>query len=290
MSSVTARVADRRFQHYTGVRRGELYATVRLLRSSFLRSIGFGKGFRSFVLPALLAVIAYFPAVVTLIGSFAGAPPGFGPSYSDLVPISAFALFCYIALVGPELVCPDRRTGALVMYMTACLRPATYLVAKVLAVIGLLAILTIGPATLLLLANAYLGTGPKDLAAFLTVAGHILGAGLMFATFFGVLGLAAASLTDRRAFAAAGIILGLVLVSAALGIAEGPLKAPSWVGAFNLSELPNEAAYRIYGHFPRFYSAASHSFTTLQLALAIGGWIAAGGGLLFWRYHSEGAG
>lgn len=288
MSSVATRIADRRFQHYGGVRHGELYATLRLFQSSFLRTLGFGKGFRSFVMPILLVVISYFPAVVALIGALAGSPPGFGPSYRDLVPFSAFALYLFVALIGPELLCPDRRSGAIVMYMTACLRPATYLVAKVVAMISLLALLTVGPGAMLFVAQTYLGNDPKDGLEVLRLVGRIIAAGLVYATFFGILGLAAASLTDRRAFAAAGIILALVLVSVVLGLAESTLNAPHWVAVFNLTELPAEAAYRLYNDFPSHYSAASHTFRTPQLTGGLAAWCVAGLGLLFWRYRSEG--
>ena len=285
---ITTRIADRRFQHYTGLRHGELYATARLLQSSFLRTIGVGKGFRSFILPVLLVLIAYFPAVFALLAAFAGAGGSGGPSYRDIVPSASFALYLFVALVGPELLCPDRRSGAIVMYMTACLRPLSYLAAKVVAMIALLAILTVGPGIMLFLANTYIGAGPKELVDSARLVGRIVAAGLVYATFFGILGLAAASLTDRRAFAAAGIALGIILVSAALGLSEAALSPPHWVAAFNFTELPSEAAYRLYGEYPRGTPPLSHGFTDLQLAGAIAAWCIAGLAVLFVRYRSEG--
>jgi hypothetical protein len=126
------------------------------------------------------------------------------------------------------------------------------------------------------------GHGPNGLAKSVETLGEVLGSGLMLAVFFGSVALAISSLTDRNAFAAAGIILGFLLTGAALGILEGPLKAPDWVALFNVNQLPFQLVYRFY------QSTSAINVPTWQIAAAAAAWVLAAIGLLVVRYRAEG--
>jgi hypothetical protein len=107
---------------------------------------------------------------------------------------------------------------------------------------------------------------------------------LTLAVFYGSIALAVSSLTDRNSFASAGIILGFILSGAALGILQGPLKAPAWVALVNINQLPVELINRIH---------QSHGFTTIdlptwELAAGAAGWAVAAIAMLAFRYWNEG--
>jgi hypothetical protein len=104
----------------------------------------------------------------------------------------------------------------------------------------------------------------------------------MLAVFFGSVSLAISSLTDRNAFAAAGIILGFLLTGVALGILEGPLHAPDWVALLNVNQLPFQLVFRFY------QSASTINVPTWQMASAAAAWVVVAIGLLVVRYRSEG--
>ena len=79
------------------------------------------------VLPVVAIAIAYIPAIV-FVGIVALTPddptvqqhiPTYGQYYAYI--ISAIALF--VAIVAPEVLCPDRRTGMLGLYLASPLSP-----------------------------------------------------------------------------------------------------------------------------------------------------------------------
>src|SRR5260370_36823281 len=93
---------------------------------------------------------------------------------------------------------------------------------------------------------------------------EIVGSGLMLAIFFGSVALAVSSLTDRNAFAGAGIILGFLLTGAALGILEGPLHAPDWGALLHVNHLPFQLVFRFFqsahtANLPTWHTAARGS-------------------------------
>src|SRR5258708_18997899 len=168
------------------------------------------------------------------------------------------------------------------MYMTSNLGPTTYIFAKLIAVWAVLAIVTTGPVLIEFAGYSLFGHGPNGLGKSLQTLGGVVGSGLMLAIFFGSVALAISSLTDRNAFAAAGIILGFLLTGAALGILEGPLKPPDCVALVNVNQLPFQLVFRLY------QSAGTVNLPTWQMAAAAAAWVLAAIGLLVLRYRAEG--
>lgn len=285
--SAQAQIADRRFQHYEGERRGAGYSFVALLLHSIGWVLGLKRSSRYKIIPALVLLSTYLPAagfvlVVTI------APPGTPlPTYSDFYSFTLPAIYVFIALTMPELICPDRRHGTLRMYTTSNLNPITYLAAKVAAAWSVLAIVTVIPVIIMLLSYSLFGHGPANVGDWFKTLAQIVGAGLELAIFYGTIALAISSLTDRNSFAAAGIILTFVLSGAALGILQGPLKAPDWVALVNVNQLPSELVLRIY-QVKAFTSSTAASLPTWEVAAAAAGWVIAGLAVLAVRYVDEG--
>jgi len=285
--SAQAQVADRRFQHYTGERRGAAYSFTALLLHSIGWVLGLKRSSRYKIIPAVVLLSTYLPAagfaiIVTI------APPGTPlPTYSDFYSVTLPAIYVFVALTMPELICPDRRHGTLRMYMTSNLNPVTYLAAKVIAAWSVLAIVTVIPVVIMLLSYSLFGHGPSNVGDWFKTLAQIVGAGLELAIFYGTIALAISSLTDRNSFAAAGIILTFVLSGAALGILQGPLKAPDWVALVNVNQLPSELVLRIYQlNVPTSSTAAR--LPTWEVAAAAAGWVIAGLAVLAARYIDEG--
>jgi ABC-2 type transport system permease protein len=279
-----AMIADRRFQHYEGPRLGLLYAFYALIWHSIGWVLGWKRSARYKIVPALMLVAAYLPSVIVVVVA-AVVPantPGL-PTYLDLYGFVLTAVYVFVALTGPELVCPDRRYGTLRMYVTSNLNTTTYVAGKLVALWVVLAIVTVGPVLFQAAGYTFVGRGPATAAEAVKVLGQVVGGGLVFAVFFGTLALAAASLTDRNAFASAGIILGFVLSSATIGILQGALKAPDWVTLLAINQVPLELVSRIH-HSPTPHG----SLADWQVAAATVGWVAFGMLVLVLRYRGEG--
>jgi ABC-2 type transport system permease protein len=277
-----AQVADRRFQHYEGVRLGAVYSFWTLVLHSIGWVLGLKRSTRYKVVPVIVIAIAYLPSLVLIVVTTV-APPGTTlPGYPDYYQFVGAAIYLFVALTAPELICPDRRHGTLRMYMTSNLGPTTYIFAKLVAVWAVLAIVTTGPVLIEFAGYSLFGHGPNGLVKGLETLGEVVASGLMLAVFFGSVALAISSLTDRNAFAAAGIILGFLLTGAALLILESLLHAPDWVALFNVNQLPFQLVYRFY------QSPGTINVPTWQMAAAVAAWVVAAIGLLVIRYRTEG--
>jgi ABC-2 type transport system permease protein len=282
MGAAQAVITDRRFQHYVGPRLGVLYASFSLLLHSIAWVLGFKRSARYKIVPIIVIAIAYLPSLILVVVATV-APPGTElPGYVDFYQFIFAAIYLFVAFTAPELICPDRRHGTLRMYMTSNLNPAVYLAAKVVAVWAVLSIVTVGPVLIEFAGYSLFGHGAANLTESLRVVAEILVGGLSLAMFFGTIALAISSLTDRNSFAAAGIILTFILTGAALGILQGPLKAPDWVELVNLNSLPAQVMGRI------FQGSSTTTLPTWQLAAAEAAWVIAGLAALAFRYRGEG--
>src|SRR6202158_2019626 len=284
--SAQAQIADRRFQHYEGPRLGPAYSFIALLLHSMRWVVGLGRSARYKIVPIIVIAIAYLPSLVLMVVVTVapGAPlPDYAQYYGFVVP----SIYIFVALTAPELICPDRRHGTLRMYWTSNLGPFTYLAAKLAAIWVVLSLVTVGPVLIQLFGYSLFGQGPHGLTEGLWTFVHIVGGGLTLAVFFGSIALAVSRLTDRNAFASAGIILGFILSGAALGILQGPLKAPAWVALVNVNQLPQELVNRIH-QVKAFVSSTAASLPTWGVAPAAAGWVIAGLAVLTVRYVEEG--
>ncbi len=279
-----AQIADRRFQHYEGPQLGVAYAFFALLLHSIRWVVGLKRSARYKIVPIIVIALTYLPSLVLVVVATVAPPDTQLPDYAGYYQFVIPAIYLFVALTAPELICPDRRHGTLRMYWTSNLGPFTYLAAKLAAIWAVLAIVTVGPVLIQFAGYSLFGHGPNGLSEGLRTLVHIVGGGLVLAMFFGSIALAVSSLTDRNAFASAGIILGFILSGAALGILQGPLKAPAWVALVNVNQLPQELVYRIH---------QTHGFTTIdlpswELAAGAAGWVVAAIAVLAFRYWSEG--
>jgi ABC-2 type transport system permease protein len=246
---MTGTVFDIGYQRYTGAREGRSRSQIAVYKDGLRAALGLGRGARAKVLPwffvAVLCVIAIVMALV------AGAADRFGgagtaermnlPTYSDYNGIASIIVFVFASVVGPELLCPDRRDGVINLYLVRPLTGSDYVVARWAAFITLMIAATWVPQFIL-----FLGLSMGDPKPLEYVSRHwediprFLLSGLVMATYAGTLALLAASFTTRRAYASV-FLVGLFVITTpfTVGLAEEVGgRAGQWISMFNLTNIP----------------------------------------------------
>ncbi len=246
------RVEDLRYTSYDGERRGSVACVAALTRQSALHALGFGRSWRAKFIPLGLIALCFGPAIVVL-GLRALFAQQFPEPLTDLVPYEAYynvisiGILALAGVVAPDLLCPDRRDRVLDLYFATAVSPRQYLVAKLAAALVPLLGVTLAPVLFLFGGNVLFALHPFGyLQDHLGDLARIVTAGFVIASFYGLLGLAASSLTARRAFAMGGLV-GLLIASSATGgvLVEG-LGADSSAQLLALPAIPIVLAERIF--------------------------------------------
>lgn len=213
-------VFDRGYQHYTGPRLGRQHAIRALIWYSMKRGLGIKKRWTAKIIPALLYIFAYGPAiiVVALLAFLDSATPGqdsitFG--YDDLNGIIAFALLIFAAATAPEMLCDDRKDNVLSLYFSRALSRLDYLTAKVAALALLMGTIAFGPPFLLFIGKNFLADNPfSAFANNIGDLGRIILFGALVSIYWAAIGLSIAAFTNRKGVAAAIFIGGVLILTA----------------------------------------------------------------------------
>lgn len=280
-----ARILDQGYRRYDGDRRGSRGAMRAVHKAAVQRALGLRRSARHKLVPLVVAVMSYLPAVV-FVGVVALLPDQFDDnlpfgSYPDYYGYITAAIVLFVSFVTPEMLCTDRRTGMLGLYLSGPLDRARYLAAKAAAVASVLAVVTLGPPLLLLIGFVLADFGPDGPLDALSTLLQIVAAAAVVTGWYTALSLALASLTDRKAFASAGIIL-TVLVSGSVSSALVSSGLPTRLRLFDLFGLPFELVQRVYGERGEGDMA---ELATLELAAAALVYLALFTALLAWRYR-----
>ena len=247
-----AQIINRGYRAYEGPRSG-LPGSIRSVAFYSARySLGLGRSARHKILPVLAMAISLIPAVVivgiSLVVNRSGMLPGETPfDYQNYYSVIAVALFFFCGIVVPDILVVDRRNGMLPLYMSTPLQRWSYLLAKVLAAALTLAIITVGPVMLFLLVYTLQGLGPSGFVEWIAAFVRIVVAGFVMSAGFTAASLAAASLTDRRAFASVGVILLLVGSGTLVRVLVSEADLTPRLHAFDLQTVTTELIDRMYG-------------------------------------------
>lgn len=278
-----ARILDRGYRKYEGTRAG-LRGSVRSLAWHTTRSIlGLGRPARHKVFPIIVMVVAFVPslaflAVAILIGDLGDQVR---PEYWEFFGFSLTAALLFTALVSPEAIVRDRRDGMYSLYLSTPLTRPTYLAAKVVAVLGTLSIIVIGPAMLAFLGYTVQSMGPDGFPAWLWVAARVVVGGVCIGAVYTAVGMAAASLTDRRAFASVAVILLMFGSSIAVSVMVEAAELTQYLLLLDPLSTPLELPARLFGDRTFEYEDISTPFV-VAANLA---WFAGGAGLVAARYR-----
>ncbi len=282
-STNDAQIFDRGYRSYSGVRTGVPGAIKTVISQSVRSVLGLGRSARHKVIPVVVILMTYVPAIV-FVGLAALLPDeigdGFLPTYAEYYGFIITALFLFAAFVAPELLCTDRRSGMLGVYLSSPLDRTTYLLAKLLAVMTILALVTIGPPLLLLIALSLEGSGPEGWINFFETLGRIVLAGFMVSLFFSALSMAVSATTDRKG-AATATTLGLLVGSAAVGNTLVEFDYSRKFLLMDLLGLPSELAFRVHNELGNWRDIES-----VFVWLAVVGIIVACGSWVWLRYRS----
>jgi ABC-2 type transport system permease protein len=216
--STAARIIDRGYQHYHGVRLSPSHGYWTMVRGALAHGLGIRRPHRSKIIPMLLIILSNIPISIFLgFQILTRTNDANIPSYVELETqtIQLFLLL-FSGVVGPEMFCPDRRERVLALYFTAPVLRAHYVLARIGGLAALLLLITLLPMLLLFVGKALLASSTADYIGQHTHdLGHILLSGVLLAAFFAALVSLVSSFTDRRAYAG-GAFIGILLVSAVL--------------------------------------------------------------------------
>jgi ABC-2 type transport system permease protein len=213
----TGAVYDRGYRPYEGPRGGRRAATAALYRTSLRRAVGLRRPWRQKVAPAVLLAIAVIPAVINVgVGYLTRDTPAEGfqfITYREYLGVSS-ALLLFVALVAPDIICPDRRQRVLPLIFARPLTGRDYALAKIGAIFTCVFAFSFLPQVVLYIGQMLVAkNGALDYLSHNTaVLWQVPVAAALLAIFYSVLGVAVASLSGRRMVAGA-TMLGVTLVS-----------------------------------------------------------------------------
>lgn len=294
----TGAVYDRGYRPYLGERGGRREATLALYRASLRRAIGLRRSWRQKMMPAVLLAIATVPALVEVgVAYLTRNTPSAHFSfitYRQYVGVSS-ALIFFVALIAPDIVCPDRRQRVLSLIFARPITGKEYALAKVGAIFTLVFAFSYLPQVVL-----YIGQMLVSNDGALTYLRHnepvlwkVPVACAALALFYASLGIAVASLTGRRVVAAA-TMLGITLVTSAVSGALvdshrslGNRGVGDLSGLINVLHLPLEVRDLIFeGHLTNDSPIAGASGGGALSLLVYTTVVVLSLGLVLYRYRS----
>ena len=280
-----AQLFDLGYRGYDGPRERPARAIPILAVFTMRRVLGLGRGGRHKVLPAITLAIAYLPALVSV--AVAAIVDVLEPddliSYGNYTFFIGSALALFAALVAPEALCPDRRTGMLGLYLAGPLDRNRYLLAKGIGVLAVMLLITVGPMLFMFGANVLAGFGPSAGDTPLLVL-RIFASGIATALLYVSLSMAVSSFTTRRAAAAVGVVLLLLLP---LTVIEGAIEsadAPNALALLNFPIVAADLAFRIFGEVPDD-NGPIEALSTWAVAGGLGAAVVAGAFVCWYRYR-----
>jgi ABC-2 type transport system permease protein len=210
-------VYDRGYRPYDGPRGRRGAATFALYKASMRRALGIRRSWRQKVAPFTLLAIVTVPAVVNVGIGYVTRDRFISErfeiiTYRDYVGVSS-ALLLFVALVCPDVMCPDRRQHVLPLMFARPITGVDYVVAKFGAIATILFAFSFLPQVVLFVGNMLVSDSALDyFTGHLDVLWKVPLSVALLAVYYAVVGVAISSLTDRRIVAGASI-LGLLLVT-----------------------------------------------------------------------------
>lgn len=242
-------IFDRGYQHYDGPRLGRSYAIRRLIVFSIRRGLGIKGKWTAKVVPILLYIAAYLPAII-IIGILAFVPSDelTGLGYDSLYGTLELIVLAFAASLAPEMLCDDRRERTLQLYFSRPLTRLDYLFAKVSAMGILMSTVVFGPPLLLFIGLTLTDDSPgsyfvNNLTGLVQIATY----GVLVSVIWAALALSVSLFTVRKGIAAAVVLIGVMLSTGVANAFFEAFDTASWRGWFVfLSPLDYVDALRLW--------------------------------------------
>lgn len=265
-------VFDIGYQPYTGVREGLRRSRLAIYKDGLRTALGIGRGGRAKILPWLfIAILSGLAAIMAMIAGAADRLGGSGtadkmnlPTHSDYYGIASMIIFVFAAVVGPELLCRDRRDGVINLYLVRPVTGSDYIAARWLAFFTVVLGAVWIPQLILFTG---LSMGDVDPLAYLQKhwlnVPRFLLSGAAIAAYATTLALLTASFTTRRAYASV-FLVGLLVISTPFTLGASQEiggRVGQWISMFSLSNIPLHVNDIIFGQT----SEMTESAPALQL-------------------------
>jgi ABC-2 type transport system permease protein len=291
--TLSGAVYDRGYRPYDGRRGGRREAALALWRLSVRRALGLRRSWRQKVFPWSLLAIATVPAVVNVGVGYAAreSPADFQDfsfiTYRQYVGVST-ALLLFVALTAPDVICPDRSQRVLPLLFSRPLTGGDYVAAKVGAIAAIIFGFGFLPQVVLFVGQMFVTRdGALDyFTDHAAVLWQVPAALAVLAVYYAAIGVALASLTDRRIVGGVAI-LGLALVTSGIAsIFEASADDGTALAVINVLALPLAVRDLIFlGHISNDSGLAGVSGGGV---LAVTGYLVVLLGAVAWllhRYH-----
>ncbi|HUP89921.1 MAG TPA: hypothetical protein VM100_11235 [Longimicrobiales bacterium] len=290
-------VFDIGYQRYTGTREGRGRGQIAIFKDGVRTALGLGRGGRAKILPwFFIAILSAIGLVMAIVAGAANRLGGEGtaqkmnlPSHSDYNGIASILMFVFAALVGPELLCRDRRDGVINLYRVRPITGTDYIASRWAAFLAVMTVAAWLPQIILFLGLSmgdpkpveYLQHNWGDIPKFLL-------SGFVMAAYATTLALLTASFTTRRAYASV-FLVGLFVISTpfTIGLAmEIGGTAGRWISMFNLSNIPVHVNDLIFNDVSEITEEAPARELSENIRLAwYFLWTLLPGAILWYRYR-----
>ncbi|MER5701950.1 ABC transporter permease [Micromonospora sp. NPDC002296] len=216
MPEPTGVIHDIGYQRYTGPRLGRRHVFGALYLHGLRTAFGLGRSAKAKIFPWLVVgIVTVVAAGLAAVRSQVGEVV---MTYAQFADKMSWLVIFFVAVVAPELVSRDLRSGVLPLYFSRPLPRSDYPLAKLLALATALWLLLGGPQLVMFLGAAF--TGGEGMRGvwneLLDLLPGLLYAGL-WAVVFASVGLLVASCTGKRAFAAGGIVAVFLMTTPIVG-------------------------------------------------------------------------
>ena len=213
MTQAQGEIFDIGYQHYEGPRGGRARAIWSLWVNGFRTTLGLGRGALAKILPGLMFLCVTAPAAgIVLLAAIIGPEEALIPSHEDYYELISILMLLFSAIIAPELLIPDRRSGVINLYLVRPITAIDYVAARWSAFLGLSLILAYSGQVLLLIGFLLTANDPVDYLRdnWLDIP-KFLAAGALVALFVTTIPMAVSAFTTRRAYAAAAVIAVFVI-------------------------------------------------------------------------------
>ena len=212
MTEARGEIFDLGYRHYEGPREGRWRARKALWVNGVRSVLGLGRGVLAKFFPIALFMVAIGLALLITISTTFGPDPEI-PDTAGYYQILSFFMLLFAAIIGPDLLCPDRRDNVIHLYLVRPMSSTDYVGARWLALFVLLAGVAYLGQSVLYLGLTFADDRPLEyIRGSWSVVPKFLAAGFVLAVFATTITLAVSAFTTRRAYAQA-FIIGILFVS-----------------------------------------------------------------------------
>jgi len=296
-------VYDLGYQRYDGPREGRTRSLKALWVNSIRSTLGIGRGALAWIIPGLLIGFTILPAVGIVAANVIAEPFGEAlPGHPEYYETVFFVLFLFSAIAAPQVLCPDRRDGVIVLYLVRPITATNYIIARWAALFTVMLLVVLAGQTLLFVGLILAAGDPVEyVRENWTDVIRFVASGIVISLLLTTIPLLISSFSTRRVIAAL-MIVGAFFLTTAFAAALSECEATRegrcepvtreyarWFALTGLEQTPtyvNDQIFGITDDDPRldalgdFHPAVPGAWF---------GFLMVGSGALLWRrYQSAG--